>query len=145
MSFAVRVGLGELKYGRFEKKKIDIKHKELIVIPSVFSKSVRGNITHIEHCSKFFFMPLSERETIKCISSKLNDFELDQFEDPDAIKKNMMVAVRFAGEYRRAKILTKNNENPIKGLFFKVSALIFPLLPFLAHLIVYVVFMIIFS
>lgn len=117
----MRVGLGEIKYGRFEKKKIDIKHKSLIVIPSVFSKCVRGNITHIEHCSRFFFMPLSEKEMIKSISSRLNDFELDQFEDPDAIKKNMMVAAKYAGEYMRAKILTINTENPIKGLFFKVS------------------------
>lgn len=121
LSFAVRAGLGELKYGRFEKKRIEIKHKELIVIPSVFSKCIRGNITHIDHCSKFFFMPLSEREMINSISSRLNDFELTKFEDPDAISKNMMVAVRFGGEYKRGRILTVNTENPIRGMFFKVS------------------------
>ncbi|KAL5273653.1 TDRD9 family protein [Megaselia abdita] len=120
LSFAVRVGLGELKYGRFEKKKMDIKRKELIVIPSVFSKCVRGNITHIENCSKFFFMPLSEKEMMSSISSRLNDFELEKFENPDEIIKNMMVAVKYGGEFRRAKILTIITENPIKGISFKV-------------------------
>lgn len=121
LSFAVRMGLGELKYGRFEKKKIDIKCKELIVIPSVFSKCVRGNITHVENCSKFYFRPLSEKEIMSNISSRLNDFELHQFADPAEITKNMIVAVKCRGEYRRAQILTVVTENPVKGMFFKVS------------------------
>lgn len=117
----MKAGIGELKFGRFEKNKPNIKHKELMVIPSVFTKSVRGNITHIDHCSKFFFMPLSEREIMESIKSSLNDFDLEHFDNISEVTKGMIVAAKYNGKYMRAKILSVMLEVPCRGYFFTVS------------------------
>lgn len=75
----------------------------------------------IEHCSKFFFLPISEIERLRDIHDALNaDDELSGpgFESPAAISKGMILAAPLDDKYRRAKVL-KVMAN-VRPLQFKV-------------------------
>ncbi|KAM7362904.1 tudor domain containing 9 protein spindle E [Cochliomyia hominivorax] len=106
--YAQEIGIAEVKDGEWQLVQHSLKHADLIVLPSVFQKKLRGQITHIEHCSKFFFLPISETERLRDIHDALNDpKELDagQFDSPAAVSKGMILSAPLHEKYRRAKIL----------------------------------------
>ncbi|XP_067635728.1 probable ATP-dependent RNA helicase spindle-E [Eurosta solidaginis] len=100
--------IGTMVEGVWRPNKKPIKNPELIVLPSVFQKMIRGYITHIENCSKFYFQPLSEMERLREIHALLNnpeDLERGRFKSPAAISRGMMVSAPFENKYHRARIL----------------------------------------
>ncbi|XP_054743401.1 probable ATP-dependent RNA helicase spindle-E [Anastrepha obliqua] len=108
VKYAEERHIGRMVEGIWQPTKKQIKNPELIVLPSVFQKMIRGYITHIESCRKFYFQPLSEMERLREINALLNnpeDLECGRFRNPAAISKGMMVAAPFENKYHRATVL----------------------------------------
>ncbi|XP_011209559.2 probable ATP-dependent RNA helicase spindle-E [Bactrocera dorsalis] len=100
--------IGTMVEGVWQPVKKQIKNPELVVLPSVFQKMIRGYITHIESCSKFYFQPLTEMERLREIHALLNspeNLQSGRFQSPAAIAKGMMVAAPFENKYHRARIV----------------------------------------
>lgn len=105
ITYAEEQGLGLMIDGKWEPTRTRIKHPELVVIPSVFTKTVRGKITHIDHCGKFWFQPLSEIDSLKDITKQINKEIILKFNYPSDISKGMIVAAFLHDSYHRAKVL----------------------------------------
>ncbi|XP_075146643.1 tudor domain containing 9 protein spindle E [Haematobia irritans] len=108
VKYAEDRGYGSMVDGTWQPAKNEIKHVDLIVLPSVFHKKLKGRITHIDHCSKFFFLPLPEKDRLNEILEAINDSkELDaaRFPTPAAVSKGMILCAPFNDRYHRAKIL----------------------------------------
>lgn len=56
--YAVEQGMGTMENGIFEKKKKFIRYPGWCVEPTMSTVIMQGYVTHVEHCSKFFFSPV---------------------------------------------------------------------------------------
>ncbi|XP_055923260.1 probable ATP-dependent RNA helicase spindle-E [Eupeodes corollae] len=107
INYAEERGIGVMFEGTWIPTKKQIKNPELVVIPNVFTKQTRGYLTHIEHCGKFYFQPLTEMERLKEITALLNCPEADErkFRNASAVSKGMLLAAPFQNQYYRAKVV----------------------------------------
>uniref|UniRef100_A0A1A9WJJ3 Probable ATP-dependent RNA helicase spindle-E n=1 Tax=Glossina brevipalpis TaxID=37001 RepID=A0A1A9WJJ3_9MUSC len=109
IKYATERGYGAMVDGAWKPNEKSIKNIDSIVLPSVFQKKLRGLITHIEHCSKFFFLPLSESEYLREMHDNLNGPENCQFKGPGEISKDMILLAPLNDKYRRAKVIKFSN------------------------------------
>lgn len=96
-----------------------IKHKYLFpaycVLPLYSQKEMKGKITNIDHCGKFFFQPKeSEIDILECIQNSLKELKLNRVSP----KVGDLVIVKFENKFHRAKVLDI-------GLDFKISCYFF--------------------
>ncbi|KAI8129774.1 putative ATP-dependent RNA helicase spindle-E [Lucilia cuprina] len=107
IKYAEELGIVSVKDGEWQLVRDSLKHADLIVLPSIFQKKLRGQITHIENCSKFFFLPASESERLRDIHDALNDpreLKAGVFDSPAAVSKGMLLSAPLDDKYRRAKL-----------------------------------------
>lgn len=116
-SYAQQIGLGTYEHGNFILRNYYMKYPELCVIPSAFTETLVGMVTHIEHCGKFFFKP-TEMPYV-AILRKLNDqiktCELSPIRE-DQIEENATVIVRYEDMLYRGRLVqysTDEDELPM--------------------------------
>uniref|UniRef100_A0A1I8NW04 Probable ATP-dependent RNA helicase spindle-E n=1 Tax=Stomoxys calcitrans TaxID=35570 RepID=A0A1I8NW04_STOCA len=108
VKYAEERGYGAMVDGVWQPKKNDLKYPDLIVLPSIFHKKLKGRITHIDHCSKFFFLPIEEKDRLNEILEAINttkELEEARFATPAAISKGMILCAPLNDRYHRAKVL----------------------------------------
>ncbi|XP_037954577.1 probable ATP-dependent RNA helicase spindle-E [Teleopsis dalmanni] len=108
--YAEERNLGVMNCGQWVSNKSNILNPDLMVLPTLFVENVRGYITHVESCTKFFFQPLSEMERLREIRLILNDSDesktIRRYEYPSNISIGMHLSAPFDGENQRAKVLS---------------------------------------
>uniref|UniRef100_A0A1B0AZQ3 Probable ATP-dependent RNA helicase spindle-E n=1 Tax=Glossina palpalis gambiensis TaxID=67801 RepID=A0A1B0AZQ3_9MUSC len=124
IKYALKHGYGSIENGVWRPNKQSNATNGSFVLPTILEKNLIGFITHIENCSKFFFLPMSEFECLREIDEILNgskERNLCSFDNIDKIYNGMIVSAPLNGRYCRAKVLHKtyNKENEIQfKLFF---------------------------
>jgi ATP-dependent RNA helicase TDRD9 len=111
--------------GKWVSKRKLMNKTELSVLPSVYTRTMEGIITHVEHCNKFWFQPLNEvnEQTLTTIQSTLNTQRLKAFDKPADINIDQLVAAPYSDEscgelYFRARVLEALVEAHDNVLFF---------------------------
>uniref|UniRef100_A0A1A9UIK5 Probable ATP-dependent RNA helicase spindle-E n=1 Tax=Glossina austeni TaxID=7395 RepID=A0A1A9UIK5_GLOAU len=124
MNYAVKHGYGSIENGVWQPSKQSVATNGSYVLPTILQKNLTGLITHIENCSKFFFLPKGEFECLREIDRVLNkpkERNLHSFDNIEKIYNGMIVSAPLNGRYYRAKVLRKSynegNERQFK-LFF---------------------------
>ncbi|KAL9890727.1 putative ATP-dependent RNA helicase spindle-E [Glossina fuscipes fuscipes] len=124
IKYALKHGYGSIENGVWRPNKQSNATNGSFVLPTILEKNLIGFITHIENCSKFFFLPMSEFECLREIDEILNrskERNLCSFDNIDKIYNGMIVSAPLNGRYCRAKVLhktyNKENERQFK-LFF---------------------------
>lgn len=76
---------------------------------------IRGIITHVEDCGKFFFQPVGTRYHLDKLNmdSKISDAPLTPIEDELQLSHNDPVIVRYKGNLQRG-IVSKISNEPVK-------------------------------
>lgn len=92
------MGIGKFKDGVFSLENYYINFPECCVLPSVFTATMEGKVTHVEHPSKFFFLPMSARydKMSKQIEKMILDCaqKMAPYEGPNRVPTNTRVLVR---------------------------------------------------
>uniref|UniRef100_A0A1A9UTM0 Probable ATP-dependent RNA helicase spindle-E n=1 Tax=Glossina austeni TaxID=7395 RepID=A0A1A9UTM0_GLOAU len=112
VKYATERGYGAMVDGVWKPNDTSLQNVDSIVLPSVFEKKLRGLIAHIEHCSKFFFLPLGEFEYVREMHDTINrpeEIENGRFRSPADISKGMILVAPLNEKYRRAKVIKFSN------------------------------------
>ncbi|KAI9579934.1 hypothetical protein GQX74_000722 [Glossina fuscipes] len=112
VKYATERGYGATVDGVWKPNNPSLQNVDSIVLPSVFEKKLRGLIAHVEHCSKFFFLPLSEFEYVREMHDTINrsdGIENGRFRSPAEISKGMILVAPLNEKYRRAKVIKFSN------------------------------------
>ncbi|KAI9579641.1 hypothetical protein GQX74_000429 [Glossina fuscipes] len=124
IKYALKHDYGSIENGVWRPNKQSNATNGSFVLPTILEKNLIGFITHIENCSKFFFLPMSEFECLREIDEILNrskERNLCSFDNIDKIYNGLIVSAPLNGRYCRAKVLhktyNKENERQFK-LFF---------------------------
>ncbi|XP_005191065.1 probable ATP-dependent RNA helicase spindle-E [Musca domestica] len=108
VKYAEDKGYGAMIDGVWQPVKNQIKHPDLFVLPSVFQKKLKGRITHIENCGKFFFLPITEKNRFNEMLDILNDeksLDTARFKSPAEVAKGMILCAPLNDRYQRAMVL----------------------------------------
>ncbi|XP_030375012.1 probable ATP-dependent RNA helicase spindle-E [Scaptodrosophila lebanonensis] len=113
MRYVEQNKIGEVIEGRWipPSKPISV---DLLTLPSLYDKVVKGLITHIESCEKFFFQPQSLRECIANMSEIFNSREqlMCIVREAKVINKGQLLLAwhRLTRSYQRAEVLKVESE-----------------------------------
>ncbi|KAM8704174.1 hypothetical protein ACLKA7_008726 [Drosophila subpalustris] len=90
---------------------------ELLTLPSVFDKTLTGNISHIVNCGRFYFQPCAMTERIRSMTEIFNDPQHLNcvVKNASAITKGLLLLGQREHIFQRAMVTsveTQTNRNP---------------------------------
>lgn len=108
--YADKYDIDYVEMGGFARKKNLMKYPELCVLPTPSVQNLKGYVTHIEHCNKFYFQPCSDifDDTLNKITLGLiGNGGLVQFQKVEELIKFQQVIISDNDEFKRAKVIDK--------------------------------------
>ena len=110
LEYATNLGFIDDRY-RF--KRTFVKYPHLLALPTTCTNTVRGIVTNIKHCSKFFIQPTTEivQHELTKIEESFAEEDLIEFNSVAELKKGQHIIVIHDERLKRAKVLQLNTKH----------------------------------